>query len=138
MPRPILPPIELVKPDTPLTLAVAAALAYPDGSMSAATLKALADNGKLTVERPGRTIYTTLRHIEEMREICRLMAKGHASGSDRHVGGRTAESLIPPHGTSETPADIAAARAAARTTFEVLSESLNGTSQRRGSKPRRV
>lgn len=129
MPRPILPPMELVKPDTPLRLAVAAALAYPDGSMSAATLKALADNGKLTVERPGRTIYTTLRHIEEMRERCRLTAKGHASGSDRHAEGRTGGSLTLPRGTSETPADIAEARAAARTTFEVLSESLSGISR---------
>lgn len=39
MPRPILPPLDLVTPDTPLRLAAAAAIAFPDGSMSAAILK---------------------------------------------------------------------------------------------------
>jgi hypothetical protein len=126
--RPILPPRELVTPDTALLLSVAAAIAFPDRSVSAAKLKAQADAGKLATERIGRRYYTTLRAIGEMREKCRVDPRDHAYGCGRP--GMTPAETSPTrrHGVSET-LDIAAARVAAQTTLEELRENLRGTSQ---------
>jgi hypothetical protein len=46
--------------DTPLRLAVAAAIAYPDGSMTASGLRREAAKGRLVVERTAGKDYTTL------------------------------------------------------------------------------
>lgn len=128
MPIPTLPPREFVTPDTPLRIAVAAALAFPDGSMSAAVLLGQAKNGRLDIQQIGRRYYTTLRAIEAMREKCRVDPRGRDYGCAQHGGTLTALSLIPPHGSSVMP-DIAAARDAALMTLEELSENLRGTSR---------
>jgi hypothetical protein len=70
---------DTVDPSTPLRLDVAARLAYPDGSMSAAGLR----RSGVTIERTNGKIFTTLFDIEEMRKRCRVPAKAHDSGSDR-------------------------------------------------------
>ena len=128
MPRPILPPLDLVTPDTPLRLAAAAAIAFPDGSMSAAILKSEADKGRLAIERIGRRYYTTLRNIEAMREKCRVEPKAPGYGCALPAGTQEAASPIRPHGSSAMPADIAAALNAYRTTSQELKERLQGTS----------
>jgi hypothetical protein len=46
-----IPAPEQVTPDTPLRLGVAAALAFPDGSMTAAGLRREAARGRLLIER---------------------------------------------------------------------------------------
>jgi hypothetical protein len=74
----------LINLDAPLRLAVAASLAYPDGSMSASGLRREAAKGRLVIERTAGKDYTTLRAIEEMRERCRVNASGHACGSGRN------------------------------------------------------
>jgi len=48
MPRTHLPPRDAISPDTPLRLSVAAALAFPDGSMTASGLR------REAAERVGR------------------------------------------------------------------------------------
>jgi hypothetical protein len=53
-----------VKPDTPLRLDVAAALAFPDGSMKASGLRKEAGRGRLVVERIAGKDYTTLANVE--------------------------------------------------------------------------
>jgi hypothetical protein len=73
------PSLELVKPDTPIRLSVAATVAFPDGSMSASGLRREAARGRLVIERIAGKDYTTLANIERMRELCRVEAKGHAS-----------------------------------------------------------
>jgi hypothetical protein len=74
-----LPLLEQVKPNTPLRLSVAAALAFPDGSMTASGLRREGARGRLVIERVAGKDYTTLANIEEMRALCRVEAKVHGS-----------------------------------------------------------
>jgi hypothetical protein len=80
-----IPSPEQVTPDTPLRLEIAAALAFPDGSMTAAGLRREAARGRLVIERIAGKDYTTLAHIERMREACRVGAKAHDSTCAEHV-----------------------------------------------------
>jgi hypothetical protein len=59
----------------PLRLAVAAAVAFPDGSMTASGLRRESARGRLIIERIAGKDYTTLFHIERMRELCRVKVK---------------------------------------------------------------
>jgi hypothetical protein len=74
-----IPAPEQVTPDTPLRLGVAAAIAFPDGSMTAAGLRREAARGRLVIERIAGKDFTTLANIERMRELCRVEAKVHGS-----------------------------------------------------------
>jgi hypothetical protein len=62
-----LPPRNHVGLDDPLILEVAAKLAFPDGSMSAAGLRLENSRGRLVIERVAGKNYTTLAHIARMR-----------------------------------------------------------------------
>jgi hypothetical protein len=106
--------VDAIRPDTPLRLDVAAALAYPDGSMTASGLRREAKRGRLVIERTAGKDYTTLEHINRMREQCRLGAKDPASISDVLAGTRKAD--ICRSGLSST-AKISAARAALHTRY---------------------
>jgi hypothetical protein len=75
-----------VKPDTMLRLKTAAALAFPDGSMSAAGLRREAEAGRLTIYRIANKHFTTLTDIQEMKDKCRVQAKGQGSISPRRKG----------------------------------------------------
>jgi hypothetical protein len=77
---PTLPPRDQIADDAPLRLDVAAALAYPDGSMTASGLRKEAKRGRLVMERTAGKDYTTLRNIEHMRKLCRVGAGGLVSG----------------------------------------------------------
>jgi hypothetical protein len=77
-----IPTRDQIAPDTPLRLGVAAAVAYPDGSMTPARLRREAERGKLVVEKTGGLLYTTLENISRMRERCRLPVKVQDFGSD--------------------------------------------------------
>jgi hypothetical protein len=70
-----IPTPDKITPDTPLRLAIAAAIAFPDGSMTAAGLRREADRGRLVIERIAGKDFTTLRNIENMRKLCRVQAK---------------------------------------------------------------
>jgi hypothetical protein len=76
-----LPPREQVSPNTPVRLGVAAALAFPDGSMTASGLRKEAARGRLIIERIAGKDYTTLANIERMRELCRVEVKAPDCGS---------------------------------------------------------
>ena len=71
-----------ITPTSPLRLDVAAALAYPDGSMTANGLRTEAAKGNLRIEKTAGRFYTTLADIEKMRERCRVRESAHAYGSD--------------------------------------------------------
>src|SRR5580692_7828565 len=77
-----IPPPEKVTPDTPLRLEIAAVIAFPDGSMTAAGLRREGARGRLVVERIAGKDYTTLANIERMRELCRVEVKVPGSGSE--------------------------------------------------------
>lgn len=74
-----------VRPDDPLRLNLAAKIAFPDGSMSASGLRREAARGHLVIERMAGKDYTTLQHIERMRQLCRVKQNDHDSGCDQHV-----------------------------------------------------
>jgi hypothetical protein len=81
-----------IREDMPLRLAVAAAIAYPDGSMTASGLRREAARGRLVIERTAGKDYTTLRDIGRMRELCRVESLGHASGCSPPTADVTATS----------------------------------------------
>src|SRR5580698_4335661 len=89
------PTPDKINPDTPLRLRVAAALAFPDESMTASGLRREAARGRLVVERIAGKDYTTLANIERMRELCRVEAKVPDCGSESAGEG-------PPNGSSST------------------------------------
>jgi hypothetical protein len=98
-----LPTLDQIGPNTPLRLDVAAAIAYPDGSMTGKGLRKEAARGKLIIERTAGKLYTTLASIEKMREKCRLQVKDQDSGCARPAGeAMAAMPFDQPHGSSET------------------------------------
>jgi hypothetical protein len=101
-----IPKLDTIGPDTPLRLNVAAALAYPDGSMTDSGLRRERDRGRLVVERVAGKDYTTLGHINRMRELCRLEAKARASTCDRRD--TTTRDTTRQSGSSATKAAIKA------------------------------
>jgi len=74
-----------------------AALAFPDGSMTASGLRREAARGHLVVERIAGKDYTTLANIERMRELCRVQAKvpdcgcGNVADENRFGSSETGE-----------------------------------------------
>src|SRR6478736_1622252 len=80
-----IPPADQVSPDTPLRLGVAAAIAFPDGSMTAAGLRREAARGRLVIERIAGKDFTTLANIERMRQLCRVQEKARDSTCAGHA-----------------------------------------------------
>jgi hypothetical protein len=113
--------------NTPLRLEIAAALAYPDGSMTASGLRREAGRGRLAIERVAGKDYTTLQAIEKMRELCRQQPKVRDCGSASPGGTRPDESRIAPSGSSSTEG-IKRARSAAEMIVSGLKENLRPTS----------
>ena len=60
--------------DTPLRLADALVLAFPNGGMTVSGLRREARRGRLRIERIANKDFTTLTAIREMRERCRIQA----------------------------------------------------------------
>src|SRR5262249_27410160 len=103
--RTIAPPRTAISPDAPLRLSVAAAVAFPDGSMTASGLRREGARGRLIIERIAGKDYTTLANIERMRESCRVEAKALDFGSDPR-GARGGALLPMLSGSSLTASDI--------------------------------
>src|SRR5262249_36553501 len=95
-----LPKLDTISSDTPLRLDVAAALAFPDGSMTAGGLRRERDRGRLVIERIAGKDYTTLAHINRMRELCRVSQAHRDSGNEKNVVTSSARSLTPQPGLS--------------------------------------
>ena len=91
-----------IRPDTPLRLSVAAALAFPDGSMTASGLRRECARGRLVVERIAGKDYTMLVNIDRMRELCRVQQKESASGFGPKSGTSMAASASVRCGSFET------------------------------------
>src|SRR5580704_6315169 len=126
MSRTARPMPEQIKQDAPLRLSVAASVAFPDGSMTAAGLRREGARGRLAIERIAGKDFTTLRNIEKMRDICRLYRKELDFGSAGNAETRKDGLRTPPSTSSET-ADISRARAAAEMTVAKLKESWKRT-----------
>src|SRR5262245_51784880 len=124
---PTLPPRDQIAPDAPLRLRVAAALAYPDGSMTASGLRREAARGLLAIERVAGKDYTTLAAIERMRELCRQNPKAGDCGSEKRDETRPEGSPTEPSG-SFSMESIKRAQSAAAMIVTELKESLRPTS----------
>src|ERR1700730_476228 len=96
-----MPPPEKITPDAPLRLEIAATLAFPDGSMTAAGLRREGARGRLVIERIAGKDFTTLRHIEEMRKKCRDQVREPDCGSNPQPTHPTAGFAGTPIGSSE-------------------------------------
>jgi hypothetical protein len=119
--------VERIRPNTPLRLDVAAALAYPDGSMTASGLRREHKRGRLIIERTAGKDYTTLADIERMRVLCREGDTRRVSGSgEPNMTGM--ESLPTGQSGSSRTASTAKALDAARMIVEGLKERSLATS----------
>jgi len=96
--------LDRITPDTPLRLFVAAALAYPDGSMTASGLRKEAQKGHLILERTAGKYYTTLAAISRMRQLCRQNPKFRGSDCAKPFETNADLSSTPPVGHSATAA----------------------------------
>lgn len=73
-----IPSPDTITPTTPLRLEVAAALGFPDGSMTTGALRRLAAAQKLAHEKIAGKYFVTLAAIEDMRAACRVPANAPA------------------------------------------------------------
>src|SRR5262249_4443525 len=115
-------------PDTPLRLDVAAALAFPDGSMTASGLRREAAKGRLAIERVAGKDFTTLAAIENMRALCRVPQKAFVCGFARKTETPMAPSASARFGSSEMD-HAKSARAALQKIARAPSERSASTSQ---------
>jgi hypothetical protein len=109
-----------VEPTTMLRLEAAAALAFPDSSMSVAALRREAAAGHLTIYRIAGKDFTTLANIEEMKTTCRVQARVQGSHCSKPEDAT-------PSGTSAT-GSAPSARDALKATAQALKGNLPPTS----------
>ena len=100
----VLPPAEQIGPNTPVRLSVAAALAFPDGSITASGLRREGSRGRLQIERIAGKDYTTLAEIGRMRERCRVENNHPGFTSAPSEGTNRASSEQEPSGLSSMAA----------------------------------
>lgn len=124
-----LPPPETITPTPPLRLEVAAELGFPDGLMTASSLRRLAVAQKIDHEKIAGRYYITLAAIEEMRDRCRVRAKAPVLPSKE----QKTESQP---GSSETDS-APSAQAAANAIAEELIENLRNTSSKSMTRKKR-
>ena len=116
-----------ISDDTPLRLAIAADLAFPDGSMKASSLRYEAARGRLVIERIAGKDYTTLANIARMRELCRLQPKEPGSTSERP------KATERPSGSSETGSTSRALDALQATAARLAKGQVGETEKRGGA-----
>jgi len=113
--------------DTPLRLKRAAQIAFPDGGMTASGLRREAQRGRLVIQRIAGKDFTTLRHIEEMRKICRDEQKVRDCGCNQPESTATERSSSKRSGSSAM-ARSSAALDAARAKLSKLRDGSKTTS----------
>lgn len=123
-----------IGPDVPLRLADAAEIAFPFGGMTASGLRREGRRGRLVVERIAGKDFTTLRHIEEMRERCRDQQKAPDYGSNPRNAARAVSSSGTQAGSSGTDR-VRSARAALERTARELKERSQSTSPQNTKSP---
>src|SRR5436190_17608652 len=97
-----------ITPNTPLRLADAVKIAFPMGGMTVAGLRRERDRNRLVIEKIAGKEFTTLVHIERMRELCRDEARVQDSSLKPPVKTREERSPTRQPGSSETTAGISA------------------------------
>ena len=90
-----------ITPNTPLRLADAVKIAFPMGGMTVAGLRRERDRKRLVIERIAGKEFTTLAHIERMRELCRDEARELDFSLRQPAATRVETSLTAQPGSSE-------------------------------------
>lgn len=90
----------LIGPDTPLRLAEAARIAFPNGALTVSGLRKEIERGRLVPEIIAGKTFVTLNAIKEMRRLCRVQAKVPASISSPNAAPETEVSGSDPAGSS--------------------------------------
>ena len=93
---------------TPLRLADAVKIAFPMGGMTVAGLRRERDLSRLIVEKIAGKEFTTLAHIERMRELCRDEARELGSSLKLPATTGVERSPTKQPGSSETTAGMSA------------------------------
>src|SRR6516225_1708778 len=88
--------------DTPLRLADAVKIAFPMGGMTVAGLRRERDRNRLVIEKIAGKEFTTLAHIERMRQLCRDEAREPDSSLRQPAATRAETSPTSQPGSSET------------------------------------
>src|SRR6516162_1996331 len=91
-----------ITPTTPLRLADAVKIAFPMGGMTVAGLRRERNRNRLVVEKIAGKEFTTLAHIERMRELCRDEVREPDSSLRPPVETRAERSPTRQPGSSET------------------------------------
>jgi hypothetical protein len=94
--------------NTPLRLADAVKIAFPMGGMTVAGLRRERDRNRLVVEKIAGKEFTTLAHIERMRELCRAEAREPDFSLKPPAEMRTETSPTGQLGSSETTVGMSA------------------------------
>jgi hypothetical protein len=88
--------------DTPLRLCEALEIAFPRGGVNVSALRREAQRGRLFISRIAGKDFTTLNHVREMIEQCRVKPSRPDCGSSPNSATKTVESLTLPSGLSLT------------------------------------
>src|ERR1700674_134006 len=91
-----------ITPNTPLRLADAVKIAFPMGGMTVAGLRRERDRNRLVIEKIAGKEFTTLAHIERMRELCRDEARERDFSLKPPAETRAERSPTEQPGSSET------------------------------------
>ena len=113
-----MPDPNCIRDDTLLRLGVAAALEFPDGSMSASGLRREGQQGRLQIWRIAGKDYTTRQALKEMRGLC-VLSSHQDSSFVPPAKGET------PCGSSKTARAKSAQAAAKASAQKLRSRSLN-------------
>src|SRR5258708_22006720 len=97
-----------ITPNTPLRLADAVKIAFPMGGMTVAGLRRERDRNRLIIEKIAGKEFTTLAHIERMRELCRDEAREPDFRSKPRDETRAETSPTAQPGSSETTVGMSA------------------------------
>ena len=97
-----------ITPNTPLRLADAVKIGFPMGGMTIAGLRRERDRNRLVIEKIAGKEFTTLAHIERMRELCRDEAKEPDFSLNPPAETRAETSLTEQLGSSETTVGMSA------------------------------
>src|SRR5229473_8170976 len=97
-----------ITPNTPLRLADAVKIAFPMGGMTVAALRRERDRNRLIIEKIAGKEFTTLAHIERMRELCRDEAREPDFSLKPPAETRAERSPTEQPGSSETMAGMSA------------------------------
>src|SRR6267154_3873932 len=97
-----------ITPTTPFRLADAVKIAFPMGGMTVAGLRRERDRNRLIIEKIAGKEFTTLAHIERMRELCRDEAREPDFRSKPRDETRAETSPTERPGSSETTVGMSA------------------------------